>query len=146
MTRPALVLATVLVLALSGCSGDSADDDRRATAASAAPAPADPGGGSYAGTAEVVAALEDAGLPCEEPQEGTYEGVSQAQGCILSGTEDVVVLHFASPAERQGYLDTKDELASAVVGEDWAVQTVLQQTAQQVADALGGEVVLGATA
>jgi hypothetical protein len=94
---------------------------------------------------EVIAALNSKGLPCEEPMEGTYPGVSDAQSCILDGAEDVVVLGFATPAERSEYVTTKEELAHAVLGQDWAVQTVLPQTAEKVAGVLGGEVVLGAT-
>jgi hypothetical protein len=74
---------------------------------------------------------------------GTYEGVSEAQSCVLNGAEDVVLLRFGTDAEKEEYLATKDELSSAVVGADWAVQTVLPQTAEQVAGALGGEVRAG---
>ncbi len=134
--------AVAVVLALAGCSGSDED---------AAPAPAPSNststststGTSFATTADIVAALGDAGLPCDEPMTGTYEGVSEAQSCILNDAEDVVLLRFATGAEKDEYLATKDELASAVVGQDWAVQTVLPQTAEQVAAAIGGEVRAG---
>jgi hypothetical protein len=130
--------ALVLALALTGCSGG--DDEPEATE----PTPsASAQGGSYPSTAAIIAAMGKAGLPCETPMTGTYEGVSEAQSCIVNDSEDVVLLRFATPDEKADYLETKDELASAVVGEDWAVQTVLPQTAEQVAGALGGEVRLG---
>jgi hypothetical protein len=127
-----------LLLATTGCTGS--DDD-------AAPAPqatASAGaGGSYASTADMVAALTENGVPCEEPMSGSFEGVSEAQSCIVNDSEDVVLLRFATSEEKAAYLASKDELASAVVGEDWAVQTVLPQTAEQVAAAIGGEVRAG---
>ena len=126
-----------LSLGLSGCSGSE-------PGAAPAPSPsAAADGGSFATTADIVTALNDSGLPCEEPMTGTFEGVTEAQSCILNDAEDVVLLRFADDAEKQDYLANKDDLNSAVVGEDWAVQTVLPQTAEQVAQALGGEVVAG---
>lgn len=91
----------------------------------------------------VIAAMNAAGLSCEEPMPGEYEGVSAAQSCILDGTEDAIVLRFASEAEKQTYLAAKEPLASVVLGQDWAVQTVLEPSAQKVAAAIGGEVVAG---
>lgn len=129
--------ALVLALALTGCTGTDPEAGPAPTRSAAA------AGGSFASTAEIITALGAKDLPCEEPMTGTYEGVSEAQSCILNDAEDVVLLRFATPAEKQEYLSTKDALASAVVGDDWAVQTVLPQTAEQVAGALGGEVVLG---
>ena len=137
MRRTLATAPLAVVLLLAGCSGEPAE----APPQSAPSAPASTG--SFAGTGDIAAALGAAGLPCEEPMSGTYEGVSEAQSCILNGAEDVVLLHFATPAEKQQYVSTKDALASAVVGQDWAVQTVLPQTAEQVAEALGGEVLLG---
>lgn len=134
--RLAPAAALVLALALTGCS----DSEPKAAPA---PSPSAAVGGSFASTAEILAALGSKGLPCEEPMTGTFEGVSEAQSCILNDAEDVVLLRFATPDERDGYLANKDELASAVVGTDWAVQTVLPQTAEQVSGALGGEVRLG---
>lgn len=136
-----LVLASAsLALALTGCSGSDAETGP-------APAPSTAAGqgesDSFASTAAIITALGEKDLPCEDPMTGTYEGVSEAQSCVLNDAEDVVLLRFATPAEREQYLSTKDALASAVVGQDWAVQTVLPQTAEQVAAALGGEVVLG---
>ena len=132
--------ALLLALVLPACSSSDGDDDPAPGASATAAAAA---GGSYATTAEIIAALGKAGLPCNEPMTGTYEGVAEAQSCVLNGSEDVVLLRFASPEEREGYLATKDELASAVVGEDWAVQTVLPATAEQVSGAIGGEVRAG---
>jgi hypothetical protein len=131
--------ALVLALALTGCSSD----DDGSPAAASSPTSTFSGGGSFASTAEIIAALGEKGLPCTEPQSGSYEGVTEAQSCILNDAEDVVLLRFATDEERSEYLSTKDELASAVVGEDWAVQTVLPATAEQVAGAIGGEVRLG---
>ena len=134
--------ALALTLALTGCS----DSGTAGADASAQPAPsAATSTGSFSSTAEIVAALGDAGLPCEEPMTGTYEGVSEAQSCILNDAEDVVLLVFADASEREDYLANKEELASAVVGQDWAIETVLPDTAQRIADALGGEVLRGAT-
>lgn len=38
-------------------------------------------------------------------------------------------------------LAAMDELASLALGDNWAVQTVLRETAEQIAAAIGGEVV-----
>ncbi|MCW2680533.1 MAG: hypothetical protein JWM62_1934 [Frankiales bacterium] len=127
--------ALVAVLALTGCTGSGASPAPSASASAAA--------GSFASTADILAALEAKGLPCQQPVAGAYAGVAQAQSCILDDAEDVVLLHFATPAEKAQYLAGLDELASAVVGDDWAVQTVLAQTAEQVAAALGGEARIG---
>lgn len=130
-----------LVLALTGCSGsDGSDPGAGAVEASPTAAAA---GGSFASTAAILEALNAGGLPCEEPMTGTFPGVAEAQSCILNDAEDVVLLRFATEAEKADYVANKEPLASAVVGSDWAVQTVLPQTAEQVAGALGGEVLAG---
>ena len=134
-----------LLVPLSACSGSSDSADGRPATPPPASAPA-ADGGSFAGTADIITALDAAGVPCEEPMEGTFPGVTEAQSCILGGTEDVVLLHFATPAERQAYVADREELSSAVLGQDWAVQTVLPQTAEKVAGALGGELVKGPSA
>lgn len=131
-------LALTLGLALTACSDDRPDSVSPQAEQTEAAASS---GGTYASTAEIYAALNDADLPCEEPLEGEYPGVAEAQGCILDGSEDVVLLRFDSEAEKEDYLANKAELASAVVGENWAVETVLPETAERVAEALGGEVV-----
>lgn len=136
--RLAPAAALVLVLALAGCTDSEPD-----AAPAASPTAGSATGGSFASTAEIIAALGAKGLPCEEPMTGTYEGVTEAQSCILNDAEDVVLLRFATPAEKEQYVASKDELSSAVVGEDWAVQTVLPQTAEQVSQAIGGEVRAG---
>lgn len=135
LSPPAVALA--LLLALVGCTSDDGTP-------AAAPSPsAAAQGGAFGSTADIVAALGDAGLPCTEPMTGTFEGVAEAQSCILNDAEDVVLLRFADAAEKAAYVESKDELSSAVLGENWAVQTVLPQTAEQVAAAIGGEVVAG---
>lgn len=137
-----LLPALLVTVALTGCS-DSGSDAAPAPAPSPSPSGVSATGGSFASTAEILAALGAKGLPCEEPMTGTFEGVSEAQSCIVNDAEDVILLRFATPAEKEQYVSSKDELASAVVGEDWAVQTVLPQTAEQVAQAIGGEVRAG---
>ncbi len=147
--RATTAAAVVLALALTGCTTSSNDDPAAAQAAQTATPGGTAGGtaggdgGSYASTAEILAALGESGLPCSEPQTGTFEGVSEAQSCVLNDAEDVVLLRFASAAEKEAYVASKDELSSAVVGQNWAVQTVLPQTAEQVAAALGGELRAG---
>lgn len=133
-------LAAALALSLTACSDEDSDGASPAPSASVT-APDTAGGGSYTDTQEIFTALNEAGVPCEEPMEGEFPGVSEAQACILDGSEDVSLLLFATPAERDDYLANREELASAVVGENWAVQTVLRETADRVAAALGGEVV-----
>jgi signal recognition particle subunit SEC65 len=132
----ALVLA--LGLGLASCSddgGDSPSPQAEATQGSAS------SGGTYASTEEIFTALNEAGLPCEEPREGDFPGAAEAKTCILDGSEDVVLLRFDSEAEKRGYVAGIPELASAVVGENWAVETVLPETAERIAEELGGEVV-----
>ncbi|MEX2291773.1 MAG: hypothetical protein WD794_15790 [Mycobacteriales bacterium] len=136
---PAAALA--LALALTGCSGSGKDDPTVAAPSTSAGAPG--GGDTVESTQEVHEALEAAGVPCEELQQGSFPGVTDAQSCIINGSEDIVLLRFASAAERESYVAEKDELASVVLGENWAVQTVLRETADQVAGALGGEVIGG---
>jgi hypothetical protein len=131
-------LALLLGLTLSACGDDGSDPAPQQAEATQAPGDS---GGTYASTGELYTALNDAGLPCEEPLEGEYPGVTEAKGCILDGSEDVVLLRFGAEAEKQEYLAQKEELASVVVGENWAVQTVLPETAERVAEVLGGEVV-----
>lgn len=146
-------LGTAMTLALltacsDGGSTGAAPDRPSATSSTTAPAPAPAAGGdggSYPTTEALFGALNAAGVPCEEPQEGDFPGVSQAQSCIFDGSEDVVLLRFATPAERADYVANKSELASAVVGQDWAVETVLPESAQRISDALGGEVLAGAS-
>jgi hypothetical protein len=140
LATTASAAALVLALALPGCSSD---DDAAVPQRSASAAASTGDGGSYASTEQLLAAMTEKGVACTEPQTGTFEGVSQAQSCIVNDAEDVVLLRFASAGERTAYVASKDKLASAVVGVDWAVQTVLPQTAEQLAAALGGEVLLG---
>lgn len=141
-TRSSIATGSLaLLLAVAGCSSDGEDGPVAATAGPTAPGT----GTGFATPQDVIAAMEKNGLPCEEPQSGTYEGVSQAASCIFGGSEDVVILRFATPAERQDYLANKDELASVVLGEDWAVQTVLPETADRIGAAIGGEVRAGSS-
>lgn len=139
LATPAAALALAASLALTGCTSSESGSGPAAPSPSAAAAAA----GSFASTAAILAALNAKGLACAEPMTGSFPGVTEAQGCILNDTEDVVLLRFATPAEKEEYVASKEALASAVVGEDWAVQTVLPQTAEQVAAALGGEVLRG---
>lgn len=142
--------ALCLGLVLTACSGDG-DDDPTVTAPSTAPstsasAAATNGpavAGDFSSTAELAAALNTDGLTCTELQDGQFPGVSSAQSCILNESEDVVLLVFASETEQADYLANKDALASAVVGDGWAVQTVLPESARAVAEVIGGEVVAG---
>lgn len=138
LATSAAALALAGSLALTGCTSSESGSGPAAPSPSAAAA-----AGSFASTAEILAALNAKGLSCAEPMTGSFPGVTEAQGCILNGAEDVVLLRFATPAEKQEYVANKEALASAVVGEDWAVQTVLPETAEQVAAALGGEVLPG---
>lgn len=131
--------ALAVALALTGCS--SGDDG--APTAAASPSPAGLAAGSVASTDELRAMLEAAGVPCEEPDVGTFPGAVEAQSCIVNDAEDVVLLQFASAADKQAYLDAKEELSSAVVGDNWAIQTVLVPTAEQIQAAIGGELVAG---
>jgi len=132
-----------LVLALTACSGDAADDPTVAQPTAGTGAAATPGAQDFATTADLAEALNSGGLTCTELRDGQFPGVSQAQSCILNESEDVVLLKFADESEKADYLANRDELASAVVGDDWAVQTVLPESAQAVADVIGGEVVTG---
>lgn len=143
MTRrtTATLAALVLALSLTACS-DAGDDDPAAPAPSAAVS-APTADGDFETTADLAAALNTGGLTCTELRDGDYPGVSTAQSCILNESEDVVLLIFATPAEKEDYLANREEFASAVVGDGWAVQTVLPETAQTVADVIGGEVVAG---
>lgn len=138
--------ALSLGLVLTACSGDG-DDDPTVTApspsASAAATNGPAAAGEFSSTAELAAALNTDGLTCTELRDGDFPGVSSAQSCILNESEDVVLLVFASEAEQADYVAKKDVLASAVVGDGWAVQTVLPESAQAVADVIGGEVLAG---
>lgn len=138
--------ALFLGLLLTACSGDGDDDPTVVAPASSASAPATDGpaaAGEFSSTAELAAALNTDGLTCTELQEGQFPGVSSAQSCILNESEDVVLLVFASEAEQADYVAKKDALASAVVGDGWAVQTVLPESAQAIAAVIGGEVLAG---
>lgn len=95
----------------------------------------------FSNTTDVIAAIRAAGLTCDDVSAGTYEGVSEAVSCIFEESEDVIVMHFGSASERAGYLANRDELSSTVMGDDWAVQTVLEPTARTIAQALGADVV-----
>lgn len=152
MSRRATAALTALALSivLTGCSGDGEDDPTIAVP-SAAPSATASGSatgnpaaaGVFATTAELAAALNTGGLTCTELRAGEFPGVAEAQSCILNESEDVVLLVFASEAEQTDYVANKDALASAVVGDGWAVQTVLPESAQAVAEVIGGEVVAG---
>lgn len=142
-TRTALPLLA-LAIALSGCSDDgSGTPDAPSTGAAPTSQPV---AGSYGSPAEVIAAMEANGLSCEEPETGQFPGTDAATRCIFDGSEDVVVVRFATPEQREQFIAAKDELESLVVGDDWAVVTVLEPTAQRIAGAIGGEVVAGAPA
>jgi hypothetical protein len=143
MTHRTASAALALTFLLAGCSGDGGDDapSAAATPSQAAAAEAD----AVESTAELLSTLEAAGVPCQEPETGTFPGAAEAQSCIVNDSEDVVLLRFADEAEKQEYLVNKEELSSAVVGENWAIQTVLAPTATQIQAAIGGELVLGPT-
>lgn len=148
MTRRTTTALTALTLALSlmACSSEGEDEPTVSAPTAAASAGAAASGQEFATTAELAAALNTGGLTCTDLREGEFPGVSAAQSCILNESEDVVLLKFASEAEKQDYLSNREELASVVVGGDWAVQTVLAESAEAVADVIGGDVVTGAPA
>ena len=142
--------ALALSLVLTGCSDEGGDDPTIAvpsSAPAASPSAAPTGGpaadGDYTTTAELAAALNTGGLTCTELRTGEFPGVAEAQSCVLNESEDVVLIVFGSEKEQADYVAGKDALASAVVGEGWAVQTVLPESAQAVAEVLGGQVVAG---
>ena len=142
--------ALALSLVLTGCSGDGEDDPTIAgpsaaasPSASAAASGAPVAAGDYATTAELAAALNTGGLTCTELRTGEFPGVAEAQSCILNESEDVVLLIFGSEKEQDDYVAGKDALASAVIGDGWGVQTVLPESAQAVAEVLGGQVLTG---
>lgn len=140
-TTALTALALTLTVTLTACSGEG-DDDPTVVEPTAS-APLGEPTGEYETTADLAAALNTGGLTCTELRDGQFPGVTSAQSCILNESEDVVLLIFASEAEKADYLAHREELASAVVGDDWAVQTVLPESAQAVADVIGGEVVTG---
>lgn len=133
-TRTVAGLLVLALLALAGCSGDDAGPR-------AAPDPAVTADGTFASTSDLLAALARSGVPCTQPQQGSFPQVSQALSCVVNKAEDVVLLVFSSAAERDRYLAAMDQLASLALGDNWAVQTVLRETAEQVAAAIGGKVV-----
>ena len=150
MTTRAATAVLALALLLTGCSSDGSDgggdaaptaDTPTAAATSSSAAAAEAGAG--ADVQELRTTLESAGVPCEEPENGTFPGAAEALSCIVNDSEDVVLLRFADEAQKQDYLAEKDELSSAVLGENWAIQTVLGPTATQIQAAVGGELVLG---
>jgi hypothetical protein len=130
-----LLLAAVLAVATGCGSGENPP-------AAARPSPTVEGS-TFASTADVIAAMGRAGFPCEDPETGAVPGAAEAQRCIVGGNEDAIVLRFADDEQRAAYLEGKDPLASVVVGANWAVQTVLPETAEKVGAAVGGEVRLG---
>lgn len=142
----AALTALWLGLVLTACSGDGDDDPAvtaPSTSASAGATNGPAAAGDFSSTAELAAALNTDGLTCTELQDGEFPGVSSAQSCILNESEDVVLLVFANEAEQADYVAKKDALASAVVGDGWAVQTVLPESAQAIAEVIGGEVLAG---
>ena len=140
--RTASALSALLLgLVLTACS--SGDDDPTVTAPTATATTGPAAAEDFSSTAELAAALNTGGLTCTELQDGQFPGVSSAQSCILNESEDVVLLIFASEAEQAEYVAQKDALASAVLGDGWAVQTVLPESAQAVAEVIGGEVLAG---
>lgn len=143
MTSRTAPAALVLALLLAGCSGGGGDDVPSAAATPSQTSAAE--AGAVESTDELLATLQEAGVACEEPETGSFPGAAEAQSCIVNDSEDVVLLRFADEDEKQEYLVNKDELSSAVVGENWAIQTVLGPTAEQIQAAVGGEVVLGPT-
>ena len=140
-TSSLLAGAVALALALSGCS--NGDDEPSTSGSPSAASSAAAGAATYPSTDELRSALESAGVPCEEPESGTFPGASEAQSCIVNDAEDGVLLRFASEAEKDDYIANKEELSSAVIGGNWAIQTVLRPTAEQIQAAIGGELLLG---
>lgn len=135
-TRTVAGSVVLALLVLAGCSGDDAGPSAAPPLTAAAAAD-----GTFASTSDLLAALGRSGVPCEQPQQGSFPQVSQALSCVVNQAEDVVLLVFSTAAERDRYLAAMDELASLALGENWAVQTVLRETADQIAAAIGGEVV-----
>ena len=141
----AALTAVAVSLVLTACSGDGDDPTVTVPSTSAsAVATSSPGqAADFTSTAELAAALNTGGLTCTELRTGEFPGVTEAQSCILNESEDIVLLVFGSETEQADYLAGKDALASAVVGDGWAVQTVLPESARAVGEVIGGEVVEG---
>jgi hypothetical protein len=136
--------AAALAAALAAGCGSDADEPALVDGPTAGPTgtAAAGAGAGYATPAEVIDAMARAGLPCSSPEDVASDELPHARSCILEGEqpEDVVAVTWTTEDERQAFAEVvSDEFSAGVLGDGWGVVTVLDQTAERIAAALGGE-------
>src|SRR3990170_191395 len=92
----------------------------------------------YGDVDEVVSALREGGIECNEVQTGRpAEVVSEQATCRADGGEYSIFV-FANEEKRDRWLTVGAGLGEIVVGPNWAIDP--GDDAQAVADALGGDI------
>jgi hypothetical protein len=124
---------TLAVLMLTGCGGSDGLES-------------DTGGEQLLTVEAVVEELGNGGVTCGglkmsgQGSEGQSQLFTHEDGRCSIGDEDVNVVTFDGPSQRDQYLEAAEQSGGIyVTGETWAVRTETQATADKVKDALGGE-------
>jgi hypothetical protein len=129
--------AVALVCLMSACSGKSAS--------------------SYPGTRELARALNANGVGCTGFSHATAGGsrgqgggggplkkkgtpLAQESGSCSHGGGRLLLFVFASPALRDRWVKVGRLYGSVVLGPDWSISTQTKAVAEDVRDAIGGEV------
>jgi hypothetical protein len=123
-----LVAAALLAVLLAACGGDD-----------------DSGGdgdgdlSSYVTVAQMAADLEQAGLTCTLEYEGLVDDEREVSLCAVNG-EYTELSVWTDPTAAADAADAADEGADPLAaGANWTVDIDTAETAEAVADALGGE-------
>jgi hypothetical protein len=126
-------LMTLAVLMLTGCGGSDGVES-------------DTAGEQLLTVAAVVDELGYGGVNCRDLKmsgqgsEGQSQLFTREDGRCSIGDEDVNVVTFDGPSQRDQYLEAAKQLGGIyVTGETWVVGTETQPTPNNVQDALGGE-------
>lgn len=97
------------------------------------------GDGSEGSSYETITALNEdlaaAGITCDLEYEGLKDADREISQCVIDGEATTLNIWYNDEL-RQAVIDGSGE--TVAYGADWTVQVSTPETAQQVADALGG--------
>lgn len=140
-SRAAMIVALVVCLAACGGSGTTAPSGEASSGAQ-------PSLGSASASA-IIDTLGAAGLSCANvaAREGATHVADEARCSI--GNDDVVIRTFATPEDRDSYLEASGnvvgqlsfdvEAVPQLIGPSWIISTDTRETAEQIRAILGGE-------
>jgi hypothetical protein len=121
--RRLMMILVALALLGSACGDDGGSGDDRS------------GGSSYDTLTALNEDLAAADISCDLEYEGLKDADREISQCVIDGESTTLNIWYNDEL-RQAVIDGSGE--TVAYGANWTVQVATPETAQQVADALGG--------